>query len=164
MWRAEAAEATTWANIESELGGNALAKRELNPKRRTVGFRGCWVTEVTAGGCLHVPNALRRVMSRISNKFYVTSLDGKWATLYPLVVWERIEEHLSRLSPENRTKQKFLTRTNLYGAKTTLNRSGLNLPTVLCESADLRGRDAVILWNGVYFSIYALRGLEGSIQ
>jgi MraZ protein len=77
--------------------------------------------------------------------FFVTSLDGKVAQIYPLEEWERIEEKLARLSSFNPTKRKFLSRVTYYGQVVEMDTQGrLPIPRLLLKSAGLRGEVEVI--------------------
>src|SRR5207237_10910852 len=67
-------------------------------------------------GRLKVPAEFRRLIDeKYGAQFYITSVDGKVAQVYPCEEWQRIEEKLARLSNFNPAKKKFLNRTNYYG-------------------------------------------------
>jgi len=71
-------------------------------------FRGNHPTRVDEKGRLKIPAEFKRVVDeKYGSQFYITSLDGKSALVYPFEEWERIEEKLSRLSTFNPTKKKF---------------------------------------------------------
>lgn len=90
-----------------------------------------------------------------STDFYVTSVEGDSVHVYPLSVWEEIEERLANLPSLNPTKKKFLNRTNYYGQLTSLDKSGrILIPPLLRESAQMTGEVAVLgnlnyldVWN-----------------
>jgi MraZ protein len=74
--------------------------------------------------------------------------------VYPMKIWNEIEEKLARLSSHNRTKQKFLTRTNYYGQVVELDGQGrILVPSILRESAQMRG-DVDVLGNLSYLQIW----------
>ena len=50
-------------------------------------------------------------------RHYLTSLDGRSARLYPLPVWESIEERLAGLPATSPAKRKFLEVTAYYGSE-----------------------------------------------
>ncbi len=90
-------------------------------------------------------NAPTRVDEKYAAKFYITSLDGRVAQMYPFEEWERIEQKLAALSNFNPTKKKFLTRTNYWGQVVDMDAQGrLLLPQLLRESAKLNGDVAVL--------------------
>jgi MraZ protein len=109
-------------------------------------FRGNHPTRVDEKGRIKVPADFKRVIDEKYNaKFYITSLDGKIAQLYPFEEWERIEQKLAAVSNFNPTKRKFLTRTNYYGQVVEMDGQGrVLLPQILRESAQLKGDVAVM--------------------
>jgi len=109
-------------------------------------FRGNHPTRVDEKGRLKVPAEFKRLIDeKYGLQFYITSLDGKVAQLYPFEEWQRIEEKLARLSNFNPTKKKFLDRTNYYGQVVEIDGQGrLLLPSLLRESAGIQGEVAVV--------------------
>ncbi len=109
-------------------------------------FRGNAPTRVDEKGRLKVPAEFKRVIDeRYGEKFYITSVDGKVAQIYPFEEWERIEQKLAGLSNFNPTKKKFLTRTNYYGQVVEMDGQGrVLLPQLLREEAGLKGDVAVL--------------------
>jgi MraZ protein len=109
-------------------------------------FRGNHPTRVDEKGRIKVPAEFKRVIDEKYNaKFYITSLDGKVAQIYPFEEWERIEQKLAALSNFNPTKKRFLTRTNYYGQVVEMDGQGrVLLPQILRESAQLKGDVAVM--------------------
>src|ERR1700674_5032462 len=96
-------------------------------------FRGNHPTRVDEKGRLKVPAEFKRVIDeKYGQQFYITSLDGKVAQVYPFEEWERIEQKLAGLSNFNPTKKKFLDRTNYYGAA---GGEGWQGPVVLAPAA-----------------------------
>jgi MraZ protein len=109
-------------------------------------FRGNHPTRVDEKGRLKVPAEFKRVIDeKYAQKFYITSLDGVVAQVYPFEEWERIEQKLASLSTFNPTKKKFLNRTNYYGQIVEMDGQGrLLVPQTLRESAQIRGEVAVL--------------------
>jgi MraZ protein len=109
-------------------------------------FRGNHPTRVDEKGRLKVPAEFKRVIDeKYAQKFYITSLDGVVAQVYPFEEWERIEQKLASLSTFNPTKKKFLARTNYYGQVVEMDGQGrLLVPQTLRESAQIRGEVAVL--------------------
>ena len=72
-------------------------------------FRGNHPTRVDEKGRLKVPAEFKRVIDeKYAQRFYITSLDGTVAQIYPFEEGERIEAKLASLSTFNPTKKKFL--------------------------------------------------------
>jgi len=109
-------------------------------------FRGNHPTRVDEKGRLKIPAEFKRVIDeKYGQQFYITSLDGKVAQVYPFEEWERIEQKLAGLSSFNPTKKKFLDRTNYYGQQVEMDGQGrLLLPQLLRESGQIKGEVAVL--------------------
>ena len=108
-------------------------------------FRGNHPTRVDEKGRLKVPAEFKRVIDeKYGTQFYITSLDGKVAQIYPFEEWEQIEQKLAGLSTFNPTKRKFLDRTNYWGQQVEIDGQGrLLVPQLLREAAGLKGEVAV---------------------
>jgi MraZ protein len=108
-------------------------------------FRGNHPTRVDEKGRLKIPAEFKRVIDeKYGTQFYITSLDGKVAQLYPFEEWERIEQKLAGLSTFNPTKKKFLDRVNYWGQMVEMDGQGrLLMPQLLRDAAKIRGEVAV---------------------
>ena len=128
-------------------------------------FRGNHPTRVDEKGRLKVPAEFKRVIDeKYAQKFYITSLDGIVAQVYPFEEWERIEQKLAALSTYNPTKKKFLTRTNYYGQVVEMDGQGrLLVPQILREAAQIRGEVAV-LGNLTYLEVRNMEALDKEVK
>src|SRR5215467_11131987 len=108
-------------------------------------FRGNHPTRVDEKGRLKVPADFKRVIDeKYAQRFYITSLDGNVAQIYPFEEWERIEQKLAALSTYNPTKKKFLTRVNYWGQVVEMDGQGrLLMPQLLRDAAQIKGEVAV---------------------
>jgi MraZ protein len=106
-------------------------------------------------GRIKIPSVFRAdIESSWGSDFYVTSLSGESVLVYPLPVWQEIEDRLANLPSLNTTKKKFLDRTNYYGQLTSTDNSGrILIPTLLRESAKMTG-EVVVLGNLNYLDIW----------
>src|SRR5258708_24382778 len=104
-------------------------------------FRGNPQTGVEEKGGLKGPAEFKRVIDeKYGQQFYITSLDGKVAQVYPFEEWERIEQKLAGLSTFNPTKKRFLDRTNYYGQQVERDGQGrLLLPQLLRATGEIKG-------------------------
>ena len=101
---------------------------------------------------------------KYAQKFYITSLDGIVAQVYPFEEWERIEQKLAALSTFNPTKKKFLNRTNYYGQVVEMDGQGrLLVPQILRDSAQIRGEVAV-LGNLTFLEVRNLEAFRKEID
>jgi MraZ protein len=108
-------------------------------------FRGNHPTRVDEKGRLKVPAEFKRVIDeKYGQQFYITSLDGDVAQVYPFEEWERIEQKLAGLSTFNPTKKKFLSKVNYWGQVVEMDGQGrLLIPQLLRDSAQIKGEVAV---------------------
>jgi MraZ protein len=128
-------------------------------------FRGNHPTRVDEKGRLKVPAEFKRLIDeKYGTQFYITSVDGKVAQVYPFEEWQRIEEKLARLSNFNPTKKKFLNRTNYYGQLVEIDGQGrLLLPALLRESAGIKGEVAVV-GNLTYLEVQDMEQYRKDIE
>jgi len=119
-------------------------------------LRGNAPATIDEKGRLKMPSTFRaHIEESWGSDFYVTSLSGESVLVYPLPIWQEIEERLAKLPSLNPTKKKFLDRTNFYGQVTAADKSGrILIPALLRESAGMTGEVAVLgyldhldVWN-----------------
>ncbi|HXN64408.1 MAG TPA: hypothetical protein VN862_03685 [Candidatus Acidoferrales bacterium] len=117
-------------------------------------LRGNSPAKVDEKGRVKVPAIFLDTLKEWGDRFYVTSENGDRVRIYPMKVWNEIEEKLAKLSSHNRTKQKFLTRTNYYGQVVELDgQDRLLIPPVLRETAQMKG-DVDVLGNLTYLEVW----------
>jgi MraZ protein len=128
-------------------------------------FRGNHPTRVDEKGRLKIPAEFKRVIDeKYAQKFYITSLDGTIAQIYPFEEWERIEQKLASGSTYNSTKRKFLTRTSYYGQVVEMDGQGrLLIPQILREAAQIRG-DVAVLGNLTCLDVRNMEALQKEMQ
>src|SRR5579859_1715419 len=128
-------------------------------------FRGNHPTRVDEKGRLKVPSEFKRLIDeKYGMRFYITSLDGKVAQVYPFEEWQRIEEKLARLSSFNPTKKKFLNRTNYYGQVVEMDGQGrLLVPALLRDSAEIKG-DVAVLGQLSYLEARNMEAFQKEIE
>ena len=128
-------------------------------------FRGNHPTRVDEKGRLKVPAEFKRLIDeKYGTQFYITSLDGKVAQVYPFEEWQRIEEKLAKLSNFNPTKKKFLNRTNYYGQLVEIDGQGrVLIPALLRETARIQGEVAVV-GNLTYLEVQSIEVYKKDIE
>jgi MraZ protein len=128
-------------------------------------FRGNHPTRVDEKGRLKVPAEFKRLIDeKYGTQFYITSLDGKVAQVYPFEEWQRIEEKLAKLSNFNPTKKKFLNRTNYYGQLVEIDGQGrVLIPALLRETAKIQGEVAVV-GNLTYLEVQSIEVYKKDIE
>ena len=119
-------------------------------------FRGSASTKIDEKGRLKVPTQFRRELEeRHGPDVFITSILGDSALVYPLRVWERIEERLASLPSTDRTRRRFLERVSYYGQPARLDSQGrVVVPSLLREGAAMSGEvvvsgrlDHLEVWN-----------------
>lgn len=104
-------------------------------------FRGSWPAKIDDKGRLKLPSQfLRDWDERFQRDCFVTSLFGDCALIYPIEIWEEIEERLGRLPSTDRKKQKYLERVNYFGQQLRFDAQGrVVIPQILRERAEMEG-------------------------
>lgn len=109
-------------------------------------LRGHYTVRMDEKGRIKLPAAYRRYIDEhYSTEFYVTSLTGECARLYPMPEWMTIEEKLRSKGTSNAAVRKFLDRTNYYGQLAEVDAQGrILVHPLLRSSAELIGNVAVL--------------------
>jgi MraZ protein len=128
-------------------------------------FRGNHPTRVDEKGRLKVPAEFKRVIDeKYGTQFYITSLDGDVAQVYPFEEWERIEQKLAGLSTFNPTKKKFLSKVNYWGQVVEIDGQGrLLIPQLLREAAQIKGEVAVVGYQ-TYLEVRNMSAYEHKVR
>lgn len=117
-------------------------------------LRGNSLATVDEKGRLKIPAAFLESLREYGAQFYVTSENGDYVRIYPMKIWNEIEERLARLSSHNRTKQKFLARANYFGQVVEVDRQGrVLIPPILREAAQMKG-EVDVLGNLNYLEVW----------
>jgi len=119
-------------------------------------LRGNAPATIDEKGRLKIPSNFRaHIEESWGSDYYVTSLSGESVLIYPLPIWQEIEERTAKLPSLNPTKKKFLDRTNYYGQVTSVDKSGrvlISAAIARISSDDGRSRcprylDHLDVWN-----------------
>ena len=123
-------------------------------------LRGNQRARIDEKGRLKIPAGFRAdIEDSWGSDFYVTSITGQSVRIYPLIVWQEIEERLANIPAFNPTKKKFLDRVNYFGQVTLMDKQGrILIVPYLRESAGMKGEVAVLgklnyldVWNDEQF-------------
>ena len=123
-------------------------------------LRGSALAKLDEKGRLKLPSTFRAILEpKYGTEFFVTSLRGDSVRIYPMDVWIRIEERLSRASSMNPAVMRFKNAVNYFGQTCPLDSQGRVLVhPLLRERADVRGEVVVLgqqdfleIWNRVAF-------------
>jgi MraZ protein len=107
-------------------------------------FRGNHPARVDEKGRLKLPAEFKRICDeKYGSTFFITSMDGEKAEIFPMKEWEKIEAQVATLSGP--AKNRFLLIVNSYGQMADLDAQGrLLMPQHLREKAELTGDAAVV--------------------
>jgi MraZ protein len=108
-------------------------------------LRGNYPAKVDEKGRLKIPVSFLEELKEYGNQFYITSTTGETARIYPMKVWNEIEDKLAKLPSTHKSKRKFLLRTSYFGQVVELDAQGrVLMPSTLREKAQTKGDVAVL--------------------
>jgi MraZ protein len=124
-------------------------------------LRGSHTAKIDDKGRIKIPAGFKRYLDEKYGRpdFYVTSLNGHCARVYPLSEWEEIENELMRKPPTDPSRQKFLDHTSYFGQMQQVDAQGrVLIHPLLRNEAGLQGDVTVIgyltyleVWNAERF-------------
>lgn len=128
-------------------------------------LRGNYPATVDGKGRLKIPTAFKTFLDEnYGPDVYVTSLDGQSVRIYPFSVWRKTEDKLAALPSLNKSKKKFLDRTNYWGQTGRMDAQGrILIPLLLRESAAMRGEVAVIGYL-VYLDVWNMERFRDHLE
>ncbi len=109
-------------------------------------LRGSSPATVDAKGRVKIPSQYRAYLeNEFGTAFYVTSVDGAVARIYPLTIWEENEKKLNGLSSLSTAIDNFYTMTGFYGKEVEMDSQGrILLPATLRKDANINGEVMVL--------------------
>jgi MraZ protein len=118
-------------------------------------LRGSYSARIDDKGRLKIPTAFRALVEEQHGAgLYVTSLSGLSVRIYPMSVWQAIEQRLSRMPSTHPARAKFLDRVNFFGQVGEFDAQGrVLIPTRLRESAGMAG-DVDVLGQSDYLDVW----------
>jgi MraZ protein len=119
-------------------------------------LRGNYPARIDEKGRLKIPVPFKDAIEEKydGDEFCVTSLDGKYARIFPMEEWVQIEEKLGQGGSFNQARRKFLDRMNYFGQVVKWDKQGrILIPTVLREAAEMKG-DVAVLGNLSYLAVW----------
>jgi MraZ protein len=119
-------------------------------------LRGNAPARIDDKGRLKVPNGFRALIHDAHGRdVFVTSLTGDSVRIYPMPVWQAIEQKLAAMPSTHPARLRFLDRVNYYGQVGDIDVQGrVLIPSRLRESASMHGEvdvfgqyDYLEVWN-----------------
>lgn len=123
-------------------------------------LRGNALAKLDDKGRLKLPTTFRSVVEpRFGRDFYVTSLKGESARLYPMQVYAKLEDRLRAASRVGPSVTKLRQALNYFGQQAQMDGQGrILIHPLLRERADIEGEVAVLgqqdyleVWNHAAF-------------
>ena len=102
-------------------------------------FRGSHEAKIDEKGRLKLPSAFKALMDAANvTQFFVTSTNGKFAEIWPLPEWEKVEARLAKHSALDDAVEEFMNLVNYYGQQVEMDNQGrILLPQILRSKAKL---------------------------
>ena len=128
-------------------------------------FRGNHPAKVDEKGRLKRPSAFKALADAATvSQFYVTSVDGESAQVWPLPEWEKREAQLAESSEMDEAVQKYLSLTSYYGQQVEMDtQARILLPQILRSAAGLGDEEAVVIGMGNYVAVHNRKRFEQTV-
>jgi MraZ protein len=128
-------------------------------------LRGSSLAKLDEKGRLKLPAAFRALLEpTFGTDFFVTSLRGDSVRIYPMEVWLRVEERLSRASSLNPSVMRFKNAVNYFGQSSPMDAQGrILIHPLLRERADVRS-EVVVLGQQDFLEVWNRNVFEERLQ
>jgi MraZ protein len=119
-------------------------------------LRGNHAAKIDDKGRLKIPNAFRALIEKTHGaELFVTSLTGESVRIYPMPVWQALEQKLANTPTTLPARIKFLDRVNYFGQTAEIDAQGrVVIHPRLRETAGMDGEvdvfghyDRLEIWN-----------------
>jgi len=112
---------------------------EMVKKTTQNSFFGQYSYSIDTKGRVNVPSKFRQVLSEDNDKsFIITRGEDRCVWVYPLVIWQEIEERLSKLSAVSPNNRHIIRKTTRYASHVQYDKQGrIMLTKPLIEYAGL---------------------------
>ena len=128
-------------------------------------LRGSSLAKLDDKGRLKLPAAFRTVLEpKFGSDYFVTSLRGDSVRIYPMDVWLRVEERLSRASSLNPSVMRFKSAVNYFGQASPMDAQGrILIHPLLRDRANVRG-EVVVLGQQDFLEVWNRTAFEERLQ
>ena len=132
------------------------------------GYSGNPKTKLDERGRLKMPAEFKafteRKYGKGFNAFYITSMDGESAEIYPLPEWQERQKKIFAMPQSSDARKKLLMRYNLYGDRADMDPQGrMQIPEELRKKADLSG-DVKVSGEGTLLRVTSLGRLRENVD
>ena len=127
-------------------------------------FRGNHPAKVDEKGRLKIPSAFKQLVDASNvTQFYITSVDGNSAEIWPLPEWEKREAQLAESSTLDDAVQKYLNLTSYYGQQVEMDsQARLLLPQILRGTAQLN-EEVTVFGKMTYLEVHNRKIFESKL-
>ena len=128
-------------------------------------LRGNAPAKIDDKGRLKVPNSFRALVQKTyGREVFVTSLSGESARIYPMPVWQGIEQKLGAMPSTHPARLRFLDRVNYYGQMGELDVQGrVLIHPRLREAASMSG-EVDVLGQIDYLDVWSHERFTAKLQ
>lgn len=139
------------------MGQNGIKKR----------FRGSFVLRVDDRGRVKIPSQYLSILTgQYGKDLYITSLNGDCVLIYPLKIWEDIEQSIEKIKIRAPEIQEYISRTSYWGNESEVDTRGrvlippeLRITSQLDSNLRIFGEiDHMVVWNEEVFKKKSLSG------
>ena len=128
------------------------------------GYVGNPTSKLDERGRLKLPAEFKsfteRKYSKGFNAFYITSMDGESAEIYPLPVWLERQKKVFAMPQSNPARRILLARYNLYGDRADMDPQGrMQIPEEIRTKAELTG-EVKVSGEGSFIRVTSLKKLR----
>ena len=118
-------------------------------------FRGNSPARIDDKGRLKIPNAFRSPLeTKYGRELFLTSLTGEYVRIYPMPVWQEIEQRLGAMPSTHPARLRFLDRVNYFGQALELDVQGRVLVPVRLRDAATMAGDVDVLGQFNYLDVW----------
>ena len=129
-------------------------------------FRGNHPAKIDEKGRLKLPAAFKALVeSAAVNEFYVTSVEGDFAQVWPLPEWQKREDRLAESSEFDEAARKYLARTSYWGQQVEMDsQSRIVLPQLLRKAAGLDDVEVTVIGMRDHIEVHNRQKFEANLQ
>lgn len=133
-------------------------------------FRGSYELKLDDRGRIKIPARYLSILEeQYGKEIYVTSLNGDHVLMYPLSVWEGIEQKIEKIPVRSPEIEEFIDRTSFWGNESEVDARGrILVPPELRNSSKLDDNVRVVgkidymdIWNDGMFREQSVAGEFG---
>jgi MraZ protein len=131
-------------------------------------FRGNFQAKVDEKGRLKIPTRFRDTLRKqYGDEVYVTcfSTKGEYLRVYPLSVWQRIEQSLARIPLTEPARQPFEDAVSYYGLESKMDPQGRVLVSqILRQTSQVEGQEVCVLGKGNFLEVWRLAAFKQRLR